>query len=403
MLVYWIWFAELPGISLWQKHQLLQHFSDPEEIYFSQEAAFSQFPEEISERLENKDLTRAHKILGVCQDKGIGVITCKDAAYPARLRNIYAPPMVLYYKGMIPDWDKQPVIGVVGTRKATTYGMQTSMHMGMQIAACGGLVVSGGAAGNDTMAMKGALYAGRPVVGVLGGGADVVYPASNRELFRQVAERGCLFSEYPPGTPARHWHFPERNRIISGMSNGILVVEAPAKSGALITAREAWEQGRDVFAVPGNIGVDTSQGSNSLLQQGAMPVLSGWDLVQEYAGMYPSVIRKVNTPLPAEENTLLMVAEERVIPKKTPKGSASEGKISIDNRGQSPYSVEEKKTPALTEEEALVLSCISTQPRPVDDVLSQCDMPAGKVLSILTKLTLKGVAKNHPGRRISLK
>ncbi len=399
MLIHWIWFAELSHISLRQKHQLLQHFSDPEEIYHSEDRVFAEYPQKVREALENRSLTRAEGILRDCADRGISIMTLADAIYPVRLKNIYDPPLALYYKGRLPDWDEQPVIGVVGTRKATPYGMQAGMELGCQIAAGGGLVVSGGAEGVDTTALQGAVRAGKPVVAVLGGGVDVVYPASNRQLFAQIIQNGCLISEYPPKTRAYHWHFPIRNRIISGLSNGVLVVEAPKPSGALITAERAAEQGRDVFVVPGNIGVEACRGSNELLQQGAIPVLCGWDILKEYDALYPGKLQSKTVPSNVFEKTGMKVAEEPVYPARLENKKERLQKKDIDKGEKSTYSVCQDLTP----EEQTVAKLLTVQPRLVDEILSQSGMPAGATLSILTKLTLKGVAKNHPGRRISLK
>ena len=274
MLIYWVWFAQLYGIALPQKLALLQRFHDPEEIYHLQ-GNLSDVPEDVLEALENKDLTEAKNILAECAHKGIGILTIRDEAYPERLKNTYDPPLLLYVKGTVPQWDTIPVIGIVGTRKASPYGLHTAKRFGGQIAACGALVVSGAAEGVDALSMEGALDAGYPVVGVLGCGVDVVYPRSNRKLFERIIENGCLISEYPPKTAGLAWHFPQRNRIISGMSNGLLVVEAPQSSGALISAKYALEQGRDVYVVPGNIDVDSCAGSNALLQDRAVAALTG--------------------------------------------------------------------------------------------------------------------------------
>ena len=395
MLIHWIWLAELAHISLRQKHQLLQHFSDPEEIYYCEDRAFVEFPEKVRLALEEKSLKKAERIMQDCADKGISVMALADSSYPVKLKNIYDPPLVLYYKGTLPDWEEQPVIGVVGTREASPYGMRAGMDLGYQIAAGGGLLVSGGAEGVDAMAMQGAIRARKPVVAVLGSGVDVVYPACNRQLFAETVQNGCLISEYPPKTKAYGWHFPIRNRIISGLSNGVLVVEAPKPSGSLITAEKAAEQGRDVFVVPGNIGVDTCRGSNELLQQGATPVLCGWDILKEYEAIYPGKLHTVT----ATGQTVLKVAQEPVYPKKMEHKNDTLQKKDIDNEGKSTYSVCQDLTP----EEQAVAKLLTAQPRLMDEVLSESTLPAGTTLSILTRLPLKGVAKNHPGRRISLK
>ena len=401
MLLYWIWFAQLNKITAVQKQLLLQHFTDPEEIYNSEDSKLYRIeglPESAVQALEDKDLTEARQILEECVNKGIGIVTLHDSNYPSRLRNTVDPPLVLYFKGQLPVWDLQPVIGIVGTRKASSYGLSTAARFGKQIAACGALVVSGGAAGIDAMAMQGALEAGRPVIGVLGCGVDVVYPAQNRQLFSQVVQNGCLISEYPPRTKGLAWHFPERNRIITGISNGLLVVEAPERSGALISARHAMEQGRDVFAVPGNIDVPSCAGSNALLQDQAIAALSGWDVVKEYAGRWPDAVKKCEK-LPERK-----VAQSVTEPVFYSQAEPQADKKAIDKEDKSTYSgLLDNKQAALTEQERAVLALISRDPMSVDDVIAGTGMNASTVKGILTRLMIKGLTVNHPGGRVSLK
>lgn len=399
MLIHWIWYAAMPKLSRGQKLALLERFSDPEDIYNTQcFDRLEQITPEAAEALENKDLTLAGQIIRECAEKQLGILTIRDAAYPTRLRSIADPPLVLYYKGRLPDFEQQPVIAVVGTRKASAYGMNNSRSMSRQIAACGGLVVSGGAYGVDTAALRGALEAGASTVAVLGCGADVVYPKTNRELFQRIAEKGCLLSEYLPGTEARPWQFPERNRILSGISNGVLVVEAPQKSGALITARDALEQGRDVFAVPGNIDVVTCAGSNALLQEGAAAAFSGWDVLKDYESQYPNVVQKRDfAPFPDRDASQVKVAQTAHLPK-LPRES---DKKDIDNKNTNDYSVLDNSNSRLSEQERKILSCLSRTPKPVDEVIAQTGIPAAEVLRLLTKLALSGVVMNHPGRLVS--
>ena len=404
MLLYWIWFAELPDIQLWQKHILLQYFHDPEEIYHAKGDAFSavdDITDNIVKALSNKDLSRAQAILRACQEKNIHLLSLNDAAYPRQLKNTPDAPIVLYYRGFLPDFDNTPVIAIVGTRKATPYGMNVARRMGAQIAACGGIVISGGASGIDTMALSGALSCNVPVVAVLAGGVDVVYPKPNTSLFAQIAQQGCLISHYPPGTPHYRWNFPVRNRVMSGMSDGVLVVEAPASSGALITADAALEQGRDIFAVPGNIDVPACAGSNALLQGQARPAFSGWDILKEYTALYPDKVHKAELPSTVFRET---VPEKRVAETVTlPTKANSPRKIPVDKEEKSSYSGISKPLPSLNEQEKAVLSRITDSPRPVDDVISETGIPSQKVLSILTMLAIKGVVENHPGGLISRK
>lgn len=401
MLIYWIWFAQLKKLSKSQKQWLLEYFRDPEEIYHSEPKCYkgiNGMTQEILQVLEQKDLDEARKILNQCEEKGIGILTFLDNAYPVKLRNTIDAPMVLYYRGNLPDWENVPVIGIVGTRKATPYGMNTALRFGRQIAACGAIVVSGGASGIDTIAMQGAMETGRPVVGVLGCGVDVVYPKSNRQMFENVLQNGCLISEYPPGTQAYSWHFPERNRIISGMSNGLLVVEAPERSGALNTAHHAMEQGRDVFAVPGNVDVAACAGSNALLQEKAAPALSGWDVVRQYEALYPGRIHNCSMPDP-----ITKVAQKPAIPQILKNSWTHTDKKSIDKEEKSTYSVLNTAKPALSETEASVLSQITREVSCMDDIIDRTQLPAGTVKSALTKLVLKGLVVSHPGGCVSLK
>lgn len=413
MRIYWIWFALLPELNAGLKLALLERFSDPEDIYNADPKVLSEIEGMTLDALNalgEKSLGEAQRICKECEEKDVRILALTDEEYPSRLRNISDPPLVLYCKGVLPDFEAVPAIGVVGTRKATAYGMNTARRMSRQIASCGALVVSGGAAGVDTMAMQGALEAGKPVVGVLGCGVDVVYPKANGPLFSKTVEQGCLLSEYPPGTKALSWHFPRRNRIISGLANGVLVVEAPVRSGALITARQASEQGRDVFVVPGNIDVPSCIGSNALLQEGASAVFSGWDVVREYEALYPGKLQKQEALTPMQElslagsfraeNPVAKVAQKPVILQDINSVTDKKG---IDNSLSSNYSGINDPLPALTQEEREIVRHLRRQPRGVDDVIAELGQPASKVLSQLTMLALKGVVINHPGKRVSLK
>ena len=394
MLLYWLWFHLLTGLTVSQKRALLEYFHDPEQLYRATESAYRtavQLPEEGYTALSDKELKNARALAAQCSQRRIGIVTIGDSGYPARLRQIPDAPLVLYYRGRLPNWEAYPAIGIVGTRKASGYGLQIAEKMGAQIAACGGMVVSGAADGIDSAAMKQALLQGGPVVGILGFGADVVYPASSRKLFAQLEEKGCLISEYPPGTPGYKWNFPQRNRLISGISHGVLVVEAPERSGALITARHAMEQGREVFVVPGNINSDTSAGSNNLLREGATAVFEGYDILREYASRFPGQIRKAEPK------------EIPHIPEKVEDVPTKPAKKPIDNKEVTQYSVLNSGAGTLTEEEKTLLSHLTPKIEGVDEVIARSGMETAKALSVLTKLSLKGMVKHHPGKCISLK
>lgn len=398
-MIHWMWYSLLPELSPRQKRALLEHFSDPEEIYNTED--FRHIPDlspEMVKNLCNKDLHQARETVRSCTDARVSILCFQDAAYPRLLKGIADPPMVLYYKGTLPDLETRPVIGVVGTRKASMYGLTCAKNLSAEIAACGGLVVSGGAAGVDSLALEGAMEAGGQVAAVLGGGVDVIYPAKNKALFAEITENGCLLSEYPPGTPTRPWQFPQRNRIISGMAHGLLVVEAPERSGALITARDAAEQGRDLFAVPGNINVATCAGSNQLLQEGAGAVFSGWDVVKEYQAVFPDTVEQRKPNLRADRQAnMRLVAQAPVMPGK------ENDKKDIDNPTHNNYSVLDDTKDLLTEEEQAIVACLSTTPKSVDAVIAEVGLPAGRVNTVLARLALKRVVEHHPGRLVSVK
>lgn len=408
MLIHWIWLSRRDGLSDWEKAKLLQHYGDPEDIYCAAPEELGEvltLTTEAGKTLADKDLRGAQAIVETCSRERIHILTLRDAAYPYRLKHIADPPPVLYYKGTLPDFDNTAVIGIVGTRKASAYGLQTARRMGHQIAACGGLVVSGLAAGVDAMAMTGALEAQCSVVGVLGCGVDIVYPKSNRELFVSAVRYGCIISEFAPGTPAYRWNFPRRNRIISGLSSGVLVVEAPEKSGALITARQASDQGRDVFAVPGNIDNPACAGSNQLLRSGAIPVSSGWDVLSEYESLYPEKLQKRDLPRPPEKSVQSLPEQEKKPGQAAEKENLKNknDKKVIDKEPSGPYSDVNDILPQLSEEERRIVTALTDGQRLVDDLIAETGLTTGKVLALLTMLELKKVIVRLPGKRITLK
>lgn len=396
MQEHWIWYAERKA-SAQQKRMLLEHFQGAEDIYRAGEESLRKFPEmtpQLCETLLDKDLEEAHKTLNQCRRMRIGVLTFEDQSYPALLRNLHDAPVVLYYQGILPRWEEQPVVGIVGTRKATPYGEEMAAQLSGQIALCGGLVVSGGAIGIDTVALEGAMTAGKSVVAVLAGGLDRPYPAANIPLFHKICLNGCILSEYAPGMPSLSWMFPQRNRIISGISNGLLVVEAPARSGALISARHAMEQGRDVFTVPGNVSSPTCAGSNGLLREGARAAMTGWDVMREYEALFPDRVCHREAPKPVQR-AQRSVAQKPVIPE-------TADKKGIDKNKKSTYSEEHTANPALSEEEQALVAAVGTGGGLTDDVIARSGLHAAQAKKLLTRLALKKVLVLHPGGRITL-
>lgn len=387
MLKYWIWLATRKGMGARSAYLVARHFATPEAAYFADQAAYDAIDGiRGRESLLDKDLREAEEILRTCYNRGIFLVTMQDAAYPQRLLALDDPPLVLYGKGILPDLNG-PAIGVVGTRKASLYGLKQARRMGYGLSRCGSAVISGGARGVDTEAMRGALTGGSPVVAVLGCGVDVVYPHENKSLFQDVTANGCLLSEYPPGTPPAAEHFPIRNRIISGISMGVLVVEAPERSGALITARRALDQGRDVFALPANVGQDTGSGNLQLLRDGAILVRDPWEILQEYTGQFGQNLESRNCDdwdgedLPREKEPV---------------------KKDIDKEKTSHYIDAKKIMDTLTPEEQRLALLLEQGPAHIDSLSEQMQQPAGSVLALLTMLEVRGLVKRLPGRRFAL-
>lgn len=286
----WIWLSLACGPGSTAYNKLFGSFDTLRDIYEASEDRFLEvdgIDKATARALADKDMTRAELILSQCIKNHWGVLTYGDKTYPKRLKTLVDPPVVLYYKGRFLDLNDQVCIAVVGTRTMTEYGERQAHSLSYAMAAGGAVIVSGMALGCDAMAANGALDAGKPTVAVLGCGIDVVYPRQHRTLSEHIARSGMIITEYPPGSPPEGAHFPVRNRIISGLSQGTVVVEAPTGSGALITAKTALYQGRDIYAVPGEIGNKNSEGCNALIRGGAHVVTSAADVLGMYEFIYP--------------------------------------------------------------------------------------------------------------------
>jgi len=408
MLRYWIWLTTRDSLGCVGIRELLGRFGTVEAVYLAGRGEYESeggLGARAVESLCDKDLSVADEILGRCDKANLRVLTAQDAAYPRRLAALADPPAVLYYAGTLPDFDAEPVIGMVGARSASAYGLVCAKRLGYQIAACGGVVISGAARGIDAMSLTGALTAGRPTAAVLGCGADVVYPNSSRCLLEDIRTNGCILSEFPPGTQPLPQNFPIRNRIISGLSVGVVVVEASRRSGALITARLALEQGRDVFAVPGNIGLDYCAGSNQLLKDGAILAECGWDVMQEYERLFPQKIHRtvLGADLTLSENEL----RERSEPRRPGVAATVEklpecDKKDVDKTKNKDYIDVQAVIGSVSRDEAAVLTALEGKNLSADDIIEACQLPASNVLAALTLLEVRGLVKRLPARRFSL-
>ena len=379
-LLCWLWLSACKGLTPRGMVKYLQRFGGAREIYYSTEDALRQV--EGASRGEvaalcQKDLRKAEKLEQQCREKGIGILCMQDAAYPERLRNLEDPPPVLYVRGSLPAVDDRLCIGVVGTRKASRYGLETARRLGEELAQKGAVVVTGLAAGVDSAAAKGALQAHGTVIGVLGTGVDVVYPAWNTALQNTVGKIGALVSEYPPGSKASKASFPQRNRIISALSLGVAIVEAPERSGALITAARAQEQGKDVFVVPGKVDDPGYYGSHSLIRDGAVLIRSAGDILDEYHFRYPEMLNAAGRRAAAA--------------REAPKQKMVDKPIGVG------YIALEEQLSELTEQELKIVGILSQGETYADLIIRGAELPAGEVLAALTRLQLKGYVQEQNG------
>jgi len=326
--------SRIKGLSKFRKRQIAQMIIDGID------------PEKgISEKINDPNFrTEFERELEYLEKIGAQVLTILDDGYPLLLKEIPDAPILVYAKG--PLKIKEETIGVVGSRKASYEGMNLAEKIGETLSSLGVTVISGLARGIDTSAHKGGLKGKGKTVAVLGCGIDVCYPAENRWLYEKISHEGLLLSEYPPGEPPVSYHFPERNRIIAGMSKAVLVVEAPRKSGALITARLALDYGRDVMAIPGSVFDEAYSGTNLLIKEGARLVDRTEDIL-EFS--FPHIRR------------------------------------------------ERKGASELENEEEIVYSIIGERRTHIDEIIVKSRMDASKVLGILTKLEMKGVVRSFPG------
>lgn len=361
-LFYWLALNFVPGVGAIFIKRLLDRFQTPEAVF---QASMKELLEVeglgvkvASEIRKGPSEQAVKKELSSLEKSGGRIITLKDEVYPPRLRDIYDPPALLYLKGELKKEDELAV-SIVGSRKTTPYGRWITEKISQTLVRYGVTIVSGMARGVDSVAHWGAISGGGRTLAVLGCGVDVVYPPENRNLFSKIIEQGAVLSEFPMGSPPEGGHFPKRNRIISGLSMGVVVVQAGPDSGSLITANFALEQGREVFAIPGNVGADGSRGTNRLIKDGAKLVESSEDILEEILPQWKR--------------------EKERIEEVKPRG------------------------PELSEEERVLYEMLGETPLHIDAMIRESRFEPGKVSSLLLDLELKGLISQWPGKCFSRK
>lgn len=400
-LKYWLWLAGRKGLAGQNLKCVLEHFGSPERVYFSDAGEYDLVegvPKAALQSLLDKSLDGANRILGDCDRLGIQIMTQQDAAYPERLAAIHQPPLVLYCKGKRFAFDEEAVIAIVGTRDSTPYGEMAATELAMELTRSGALIVSGMAQGIDAAAVRGALKAGGPVVSVLAGGIDVVYPREHRFLYEDVAAAGALISEHPPGTEHRGTLFPIRNRIISGLSVGVIAVESKRTGGTLYTVSHALEQNREVFAVPGPWNAVSSEGTNRLIQEGvAKLIMSGEDVLCEVRDRFPNRLKHM---APMEAGALEQRLED--VSKNMERQQKQPEKV-VDIQPDVEYidwiECKEKLT---DDQQSVLLALAEGKILCADDLVERTQLPARRVLSALTILQVQSYVAEEAGKRFRL-
>ncbi len=355
---YWIGLSIVPEIGPVMTKKLLALMESPEKIFnagIKDLLSVKGLDKEKAENIRNfLHWDYIEKQIKVIERNGIKVIGFNDSQYPEVLRELPDSPVVLYMKGDY-DPDDRYGIAVVGSRKYTYYGEAVAQKISIELSSAGFTIISGMARGIDSLAHKGALTSGGRTIAVLGSGLDIYYPPENKGLMEKIICSGCVISEFPPGTMPNRENFPRRNRLISGLSLGVLVVEATNESGSLITANYALEQNKEVFAIPGNITSSNSEGTNRLIKQGAKIVLDSEDIIEELAPVLRGFIKSRN-----------------------------------------------KKKIDMTEEESRLCSILTREPMHIDLIARETGLPVYRILDLLLSLELKGVTRQANGKRFYL-
>ncbi len=392
MMEYWVWLQTIlkPGSA--KVIPVLDRYGNAKTVF---ETSYDDlnlsglFSQRELYLLKRKDLSFAKKVLNDCKKSGISAVCINNKHYPELLRQIANPPLVLYFKGNIELLNGEPTVCIVGPRSVSVFGKKAAFSLAARLAAGGFTVVSGGAKGSDTAAHKGALAVGGNTVCVLGCGINSTYLKENKPLRDMIAKHGIVISEYFPDRSATKYSFPVRNRIMAGLSHGTVVVEAGEKSGALITANHANEQGRDVFVIPGNPTYEHYKGSNKLLRDGARALLDANDVFFEYINAFPHKINpekafavkakiteeKINTP---PVNKLVEQVDEKLKQKTK--------KIIVNN---------------LSKNAKMVYNQLNKPIFMIDEI--NCTLTANEMLAAITELEIMGYIEALPGGRYGIK
>ena len=431
--LYWVWLSQVFFYGSEAVNKVLEHFDDPKDFYACRESHFEGIDYLSKNELDaaqKTSLKRAEKIIADCERLSIKILTQADEGFPSRLKSIYGTPPVLYLRGDLSGIDDEPAVAVVGTRHASDFGKSVTGNLCYELARAGMTIISGCAVGIDAYALRGALKAGGRPIGVLGCGLDINYPAENEELKREIAQHGALISELPPGFRPSGMIFPIRNRLMAGLASGVVVTEAPVKSGALITVEHAVQQGKDVFCLPPLIYGDARFGGViSPLRDGATAVYGAADILFAYYMAYP---HKLNAEVILENDQKKNTGRKKSSKEHQAEkgdGYESDGRHNkaqpaekakeqlpfeqkpdienVENQStdgtQAKDQNEKKPLPegASAEMETLY-ACMDFTPIQLDKLVSTSGLPVSRVLALLTQMEIEGIAQSYSGRRYGL-
>ena len=424
--ILWVWLSMKFSPGNMKIPALLEEYGEIEEIYKEKRYIYSSYLSFNEKKyLMDKNLDSAYDVCMRAKDAGARILVYDDKKYPENLRHIDSPPYVLYVKGKVIDWDRHLLISVIGTRKCTQYGVDAARRIAGGLAEQGVVIVSGLAKGLDAVATAEALKYNSYSVGVLGCAIDKIYPQENRALYDAVEKTGILISEYPPGSNPGKSAFPLRNRIIAGLSSGLLVVEAPKKSGTNITVNYAYDYNRDVFAVPGSIFENNSEGTNRLLKGSAKATVCAEDILEEY----PDIAQKQRAPMGnifIEELPEIEALIESGIIKKynnyndngyneyrpaisraagtSRKSVSTEKRTTPDEKKQEKeISINKTLPKGLSDDEKLVAELLLSGEKMRDEIIRETKLESGYVNTILTMLEMQDAIEGLPGNRYRLK
>ena len=414
-MIYWIWLSLCCSPSGSTFGKLIKEFDGARAIYEADDKRISSivgYRNSDRSALENKSLDKAEEIYAFCKKHKVGLLCYGDEKFPKALRSIENPPVLLYYRGVLPDFNKIFAVSAVGTRALSDYGRKNAFRISYDLATTGATVVSGMAMGIDGVAMAGAIAAGGKTVAVIGSGIDVCYPPQHLRLAREIVKNGCVLTEFAPGTPPSRYNFPKRNRIISGLSAATVVFEGAEKSGALITARCAKEQGRAVYALPGNVGSVTSQLSSLLLKNGARICTSADDILKDFTKEYGKIINPFllkDRPTVDMMSTLTEYGVCAVCPNddifEVPrKRRQSDNTTAIFNRDDDVIEADIKAPPSDFDPRALkIYKKIPLSESCSIESLVDGEMNLREVMKSLLKLEMGGFVRLLPGEMVSRK